>query len=78
MRRVVVTGMGVVTPIGNSVNDMWNSILNKKCGIGKLTRFDTSKCDVKLAAEIKDFTYEPYLKPIEAKKMDKFSEHLVQ
>lgn len=77
MRRVVVTGMGVVTPIGNSVNDMWNSILNKKCGIGKLTRFDTSKCDVKLAAEIKDFTYEPYLKPIEAKKMDKFSQYAV-
>mgnify|MGYP003300940305 CR=1 FL=1 len=55
MRRVVVTGMGTITPIGNDVDSFWESLVNGKNGIGKLTRFDTSDFKVKLAAEVKDF-----------------------
>ena len=55
MRRVVVTGMGIISPIGNSVEEFWNSLKEKKVGIGKLTRFDTSQYKVKLAAQVEDF-----------------------
>ena len=52
-RRVVVTGMGAVTPIGNSVEDFWKGIKEGKCGIDTITRFDVSDYKVKLAAEVK-------------------------
>ena len=60
-RRVVVTGMGAVTPIGNSVEDFWKGIKEGKCGIDNITYFDTTDYKVKLAAEIKDFNLEDYL-----------------
>lgn len=53
MRRVVITGYGAVTPIGNNVCESWNSILNNVCGIGPITHFDTTDFKVKLAAEVK-------------------------
>lgn len=77
MRRVVITGMGAVTPIGNKVDDMWKSLIENSGGIGPITRFDTSNCDVKLAAEVKDLDVGEYLKPIEIKKMDRFSQFAV-
>ena len=53
--RVVVTGMGAITPIGNSVDEFWNGLKEKKVGIGPISVFDTADYKVKLAAEVKDF-----------------------
>ena len=53
--RVVITGMGAVTPIGNNVSQMWNSVKEGTCGIGPITRLSTQNRKVKLAAEVKDF-----------------------
>ena len=55
MRRVVVTGMGAVTPIGIGVENFWNSVKEKRTGFDKITKFDTTGCKASLAAEIKDF-----------------------
>ena len=54
-RRVVVTGLGAVTPIGNTVEEFWTGIREGKVGIGEITRFDTTDYKVKVAAEVKDF-----------------------
>ena len=54
-RRVVVTGLGAVTPIGNNVEDFWAGIREGKVGIGPITKFDTTDYKVKIAAEVKDF-----------------------
>ncbi|MCD8211822.1 MAG: beta-ketoacyl-ACP synthase II [Oscillospiraceae bacterium] len=54
-RRVVVTGMGAITPVGNDVETFWNSLVAGKCGIGPITKFDTEPFKVKIAAEVKDF-----------------------
>lgn len=56
MRRVVVTGMGAITPLGNNVNDFWNGIKNENVGIDKITKFDTENFRVKLAAEVKNYS----------------------
>jgi len=77
MRRVVVTGMGAITPVGNTVKEMWRSLRNKKCGIEEIKLFDTSGCDIKLAAEVKGFRAEEYFKSIEMRKMDRFSQFAV-
>ena len=54
-RRVVVTGLGAVTPIGNTVEEFWSGIKEGKVGIGEITKFDTTEYKVKIAAEVKDF-----------------------
>ena len=54
-RRVVVTGLGAITPIGNSVDAAWDSMINGRCGIGEITYFDTTDYKAKLDAEVKDF-----------------------
>ena len=54
-RRVVITGMGAITPIGNNIEEIWDSLRNGKGGIGKITRFDASDYPVTIAGEIKDF-----------------------
>ena len=54
-RRVVITGMGAITPIGNSVEEFWNGIKEGKTGFGPITYFDTADYRCKLAAEVKDF-----------------------
>lgn len=56
MRRVVITGMGAVTPVGNNVNDMWEAVKAGKCGISKITHFNTENSAVKLAGEVKALT----------------------
>lgn len=76
-RRVVITGMGAVTPVGNDVNELWASVCKGKSGISEITQFDVSNCDVKLAAEVKNFNPEKYIKNIEQKKMDRFSQMAV-
>ena len=60
-RRVVVTGLGAVTPIGNNVETFWNNVKAGKVGIGEITRFDTSDFKVTLAAEVKDFNAKEYM-----------------
>ena len=74
-RRVVITGLGDVTPIGNNTNDFWEGIKEGKCGIDEITRFDTTNFKVKLAAELKDFNAEDYFDRREAKRLDKFSQY---
>lgn len=75
--RVVVTGMGAVTPIGNSVEEFWNSLKEKKVGIGPISVFDTTDYKVKLAAEVKDFDPKKYMDPKTAKRMERFSQFAV-
>lgn len=76
-RRVVITGLGAITPVGNSVNDFWNSIKEGRNGIDVITHFDTSNFKVKLAAEVKDFKPENYMDRKQAKRMDRFSQFAI-
>ena len=71
-RRVVVTGIGLVTPCGIGTDNVWNNILSGKSGIGPITRFNTDRFDTKFAGEVKDFNPEDYIQPKEVKKMDLF------
>ncbi len=76
-RRVVVTGMGAITPIGNSVEDFWKGILENRVGIGTIDRFDTADYKVKLAGEVKDFRAADYMDAKAAKRMELFSQYAV-
>lgn len=73
MRRVVITGMGAVTPLGNDVETFWSNIKKGVCGIDKITKFDTEGLACKIAAEVKDFNVEDYLEKKEAKRMDRYT-----
>ena len=77
MRRVVITGMGAVTPIGNTVEEFWKSVLESRVGIGEISRFDTSDFKVKLAAEVKDFDPGNVMDFRTAKRMSRFSQYAV-
>lgn len=70
MERVVITGMGAVTPVGNDVGTFWQALRAGKCGIGPITKFDASEFKVKLSAEVKDFNVEDYVEKREARRMD--------
>ncbi len=72
-KRVVITGMGVVSSIGVGVDEFWESIKSGKCGISRVTRLDISDYPTKVAAEIKDFDYSKYIDKKEAKRMDRFT-----
>jgi len=76
-RRVVVTGMGVVTPIGNNVEDFWASVKEGKVGIGEITKFDTTDYKVKIGAEVKDFVAKERMDFKAAKRMEPFSQYAV-
>ena len=76
-RRVVVTGLGAITPIGNSVPEFWEGIKTGKVGIGEITKFDTSDYKVKIAAEVKDFEPKNYMDFKAAKRMEPFSQYAV-
>lgn len=71
-RRVVVTGLGLVSPVGNSVPEAWANIIAGKSGIGLITRFDASAISVQIAGEVKDFDVATYLSVKEARRMDTF------
>lgn len=75
--RVVVTGMGAITPIGNDVETFWNGLKEKKVGIGPITYFDTTDYKAKLAAEVKDFDAKNYMDPKAARRMEIFSQFAV-
>jgi len=71
-RRVVVTGLGIISPIGNTVQEAWDSALAGKSGINRITRFDASRLSCQIAGEVKDFDVAQYLSPKEARRMDIF------
>ncbi len=77
MKRVVITGMGIISPIGNDISSFWNSLTAGVCGIGPITAFDTAKYKVKLAAEVKGFDPLLYMEKQEARKQDRFSQYAV-
>ena len=71
-RRVVITGLGIVSPVGNSIDQAWQNIVAGKSGIGRVTRFDASTFPTQIAGEVKDFDIGTYLSPKEARRMDTF------
>ena len=76
-RRVVVTGMGAITPIGNNVQEFWDGLKAGTVGIGNITKFDTSDYEVKIAAEVKDFNAKERMDFKAAKRMATFSQFAV-
>ena len=76
-RRVVITGLGAITPIGNNADEFWKSIKEGKCGIDEITHFDTSNFKVKLAAEVKGYNPEDHFDRRSAKRLDKFSQYAI-
>jgi 3-oxoacyl-[acyl-carrier-protein] synthase II len=76
-RRVVVTGTGLVTPLGTGTEKTWRNLCDGKSGIGQITRFDTSDFAVKIAAEVKDFSPEDFIEPKLAKHLDPFVQYAV-
>lgn len=76
-RRVVVTGLGALTPLGNTVAESWKNLIAGKSGIGMLTRLDANKFPAKVAAELKDFNVEDYLDRKEARRMDRFTQYAI-
>ena len=74
-RRVVITGLGAITPLGNNVEEFWKGIKEGKCGIDQITKFDASDFKVKLAAEVKGYNPEDYFDRREAKRLDLFSQY---
>lgn len=77
MRRVVVTGMGAITPVGNNVDTMWESLKNGKSGIGLVTRYDPSLTKAKVVAEVKDFDPTEYIEKRECRRMDLYTQYAV-
>lgn len=76
-KRVVVTGLGCITPLGNDVKSFWEGIRAGRCGINTITRFDTSRLNVKVAGEVKDFDVSKYIDPKEAKRLALFAQYAV-
>ncbi len=75
LRRVVVTGLGAITPIGNTLQDYWEGLRQGKPGAGLITKFNTEKFKVKFACEVKDFDATQFLDKKEARKMDPFTHY---
>lgn len=71
-RRVVITGLGIVSPVGNDIPTAWDNIVNGRSGIGRITRFDASALTAQIAGEVKDFDVTQYISAKEAKTMDTF------
>lgn len=71
-RRVVVTGLGIVSPVGNSVDEAWGNLVAGRSGIARITRFDASAFSVQIAGEVRDFDLGKYLAPKDARRMDVF------
>lgn len=77
MRRVVVTGLGAISPVGNSVEQTWDALVNGKSGIGTITHYDPAQFKVKYAAEVKNFNPAEYMDPKAARKMALYSQYAV-
>lgn len=76
-RRVAITGLGVISPIGSGKDKFWNAVKEGQCGIDEITAFDTTDFTVKLAAEVKDFDPKDYIDKKEAKRMDRFCQFAI-
>ncbi len=77
MKRVVITGIGAVTPLGNSISDTWENVTEKKSGIGRITRFDSSGLPSRIAGELKHFSSEEYIPRKDIKRLDDFIHYAV-
>ncbi len=77
MKRVVITGLGAITPIGIGKDEYWKSLVSGKSGIGYITRFDTKDFDSKIGSEVEDFIPTDYMEKKEARRMDRFSQFAV-
>ncbi|AFM42533.1 3-oxoacyl-(acyl-carrier-protein) synthase II [Desulfosporosinus acidiphilus SJ4] len=75
--RAVITGMGVITPVGNQLNEFWNNLISGNSGIGLLTRFDTSTLSTKVAGEVKNFEPTEWIDKKESRHMDRFSQFAI-
>ncbi len=73
MKRVVITGLGILSPLGNSISDFWQNIVDGKTGAGPITKFDAAKFKTRFACEVKGFKPEEYFDKKEIKKYDLFS-----
>jgi len=71
-RRVVITGMGIVSPVGNALEEAWSNILAARSGIARITRFDAAPFASQIAGEVKDFQLDKYMSPKEARRLDSF------
>ena len=71
-RRVVVTGLGIISPVGNTVPEAWDNVLAGKSGVARVTRFDASRLSSQIAGEVRNFDVSKYLSPKEARRMDRF------
>lgn len=71
-RRVVITGTGITSSVGNNTNDFWDSLTNGRCGIGPVTHFDCQQFRTQIAGEVKDFDISKYIEPKEARRLDDF------
>jgi 3-oxoacyl-[acyl-carrier-protein] synthase II len=76
-RRVVITGIGVITPLGSDLTMFWENLLAGKSGIGPVTRFDTTNFDSKIGGEVKDFTAEEFMPAKETRRTDRFTQYAV-
>jgi len=74
MRRVVITGLGAITPIGNSVSEFWNSLIQGKSGAAPITRFDASTLKTRFACEVKNFDPLLYMEKPEIRKIDLYNQ----
>ena len=74
MKRVVITGLGVVTPVGKDVPSMWASLLAGRSGVSRIDRFDAGAFDSQIAAEVKDFDPAQYLNPKAIKRTERFTQ----
>ena len=75
LKRVVVTGLGALTPIGNNIEEYWNALVNGVGGAGPITHFDATKFKTRFACEVKNFTVEDFINRKDARKMDKFTQY---
>ena len=74
-RRVVVTGLGLITPVGNTVNASWEALLSGQSGIAPITKFDASEFTTRFSGSVKDFDAEQYMSRKDARKMDLFIQY---
>ncbi|MDP4125672.1 MAG: beta-ketoacyl-ACP synthase II [Bacillota bacterium] len=77
VQRAVITGMGVISPVGNHLDEFWNNLIKGKSGIGLLTRFDTTDLSTKVAAEVKHFEPTDWIEKKESRHMDRFSQFAI-
>src|SRR5215510_2608965 len=75
MRRVVITGMGALTPVGNNVDEFWKSLINGASGAALITKFDTTKFKTKFACEVKNFDPLDHIDKAEARRYDLFTQY---